>query len=103
MKKLGEVISKTNTGLIVASTSLRDPKRIVGAIVYDKDMRRIGRVIDVIGPVESPYVVIKPDSKDILGFIGENTLLYYYVERKPRRKTRSRRTRGKKGRKQYRR
>lgn len=85
MRRLGAIVTKTKTGLIVVKASLRDPRRIIGAIVYDKDMKRVGKIVDVMGPVDSPYVVVKPDSKEIADLI-EPGYLYYYLERKYRRR-----------------
>ncbi len=85
MRKLGSIVSRTRTGLIVVKTELKDPRRTVGAIVYDEAMKRIGRIIDVIGPVDSPYVVVKPDSREIVDLIEPGNL-YYYIERKTRRR-----------------
>lgn len=81
MRRLGEYIHSTKEGLIIVKTVLKDPRKIVGSIVYDKDMRRVGRIVDVIGRVDSPYVVVKPETKDILAVI-EPGPLYYYVEKK---------------------
>jgi len=89
MKKLGELKHTTKTGLIVVKAFVKDPRSIVGAIAYDKDMRRIGKIVDVIGNVESPYVIIKPETKDILDLL-EPGPVYYYVERKKRSKVRGR-------------
>jgi len=87
MRRLGTIVSKTKTGLIVVKSQLKDPRRIVGAIVYDKDMKRVGKIVDVMGPIDSPYVVVKPDSKEIADLI-ESGYLYYYIERRPRRRGR---------------
>ncbi len=85
MRRLGTIVSKTKAGLIVVKSQLKDPRRIVGAIVYDKYMKRIGKIVDVMGPVDSPYVVVKPDSKEIVDLI-ESGYLYYYIERKSRKR-----------------
>lgn len=74
----------TKDGLVVVKSALKDPRRLVGSIVYDKDMRRIGRIVDVIGRVDSPYVIVKPEAKDITAII-EPGPVYYYVEKKLRR------------------
>ncbi len=84
MKKLGELLHKTNTGLLIVRSSHRDPRRLVGAIVYDRDMRRIGRIVDVIGPTESPYIVVKPESREIADLV-EPGPVYFYLEKKPTR------------------
>ncbi len=84
MKKLGYIISKTKEGLIIAKSTIKDPRRLVGHIAYDKDLKRIGKIIDVIGRVDQPFIVIKPESKDVIEFI-ETGPVYYYVEKRTRR------------------
>ncbi len=84
MKKLGYIISKTKDGLIIAKSTIKDPRRLVGHIAYDKDLKRIGKIIDVIGRVDQPFIVIKPESKDVIEFI-ETGPVYYYVEKRTRR------------------
>ena len=84
MKKLGYIISKTKDGLIIAKSMIKDPRRLVGHIAYDKDLKRIGKIVDVIGRVDQPFVVIKPESKDVIEFI-ETGPVYYYVEKRTRR------------------
>ncbi|MEM4576871.1 MAG: Gar1/Naf1 family protein [Candidatus Nezhaarchaeales archaeon] len=55
---LGSVLhtSKSNK-LVVKCFSKVVPK--VGSLVYDNKSRLIGSVFDVIGPVSSPYILIK--------------------------------------------
>ncbi len=105
MRRLGEIVVKTRDKLLIVKSKLRDPRRIVGAIVYDRDLRRIGKVVDVIGRIDKPYVVVKPDNKDIVDYI-EPGPVYYYVEKRPLRRARrrgragkSKRGRGRSGRK----
>ncbi|WFO76104.1 RNA-binding protein [Desulfurococcaceae archaeon MEX13E-LK6-19] len=84
MRRLGELLHATKDGLLVVKSALKDPRKLVGSIVYDRDMKRIGRIVDVIGRTDSPYVIVKPESKDIIAVI-EPGPVYYFVERKKRR------------------
>jgi len=56
---LGSVLhlSKSNK-LVVKSSSKAIPK--IGDPIYDGKNRVIGLVYDVVGPVSSPYVLVKP-------------------------------------------
>jgi RNA-binding protein len=36
----------------------------MGAAVIDENLKTVGRIFDIIGPVTSPYAVIKPSVKD---------------------------------------
>ncbi|MBP2031171.1 RNA-binding protein [Methanohalophilus levihalophilus] len=65
MKRLGTVSSIDGQGKLViraaeglTSGSLKDLPRI-GSVVMDQKVKRIGKVSSVIGPVSSPYVVVK--------------------------------------------
>jgi len=40
----------------------KSPK--IGSEVVDENLRVVGRVFDIIGPVSSPYVVVKPTAKE---------------------------------------
>ncbi len=96
MKKLGYIISKTRDGLIIARSMIKDPRRLVGHIAYDKDLKRIGKIVDVIGRVDQPFVVIKPESKDVIEFIGTGPV-YYYVEKRTKRFLRRKGRKAKRG------
>lgn len=87
MKKLGNLYVKTKSKLLVAKSIIDNPKQVIGAEVYDNNMRKIGLVIDVIGQVSNPYVVIKPDSSEVIDYLDIGSVLYYLVRRKRFRKT----------------
>jgi RNA-binding protein len=36
----------------------------MGAAVIDENLKTVGRIFDIIGPVTSPYAVIKPSVKN---------------------------------------
>ena len=59
MRRVGEV-SRTAQGLAI----LRSPDEShpdVGTVVVDSDLGTVGRVVDVFGPIERPYVAVSPD------------------------------------------
>ena len=64
MRRLGKLLHKSlMTGnLIVKAVTV--PK--IGEKVYDGEMRLIGFVYDVFGPVKSPYVSVKPRNPNVL-------------------------------------
>jgi rRNA processing protein Gar1 len=95
LKKLGRLHVIARDGSIVVESMVKNPDKLVGAIVYNKDMRRIGRVYDVIGRVDKPYVIVRPNSKELVEDLEQDAILYYYMPR-PRK---SRRRRGGSGRK----
>ena len=60
MKPIGRVLHISSSRNIVVKSVIKiisDPK---GEKVYDKKGRHIGEIIDVIGPLRKPYILIKP-------------------------------------------
>ena len=86
------VLHTTPNGYIVVK--LDDPDNVppLNVKVYDRDLRPIGTLLDVIGPVKEPYAVVKPSMKEYKAAKGE---VLYYKPPKPRRQRAAR-----KGRKQ---
>jgi rRNA processing protein Gar1 len=64
---IGEVYNVVNTGHIIVKLSkyIRNLKKLLGSKAYI-DGENIGFVSDIIGNVESPYIVIKPNDRTIL-------------------------------------
>ena len=69
--------------------------------MFDRNMRRLGIIVDVIGPVEAPYIVVRPESSEIK-LVFEPGVVYFAPPRRERRGKR-RRFSSKKRRKTYRR
>jgi len=61
LQRLGRVLSVTPSQNMVVKTS-EAPK--TGSTVVDENLKIIGKVFDVIGPVSSPYAVIKPSIRN---------------------------------------
>ena len=61
LQRLGRVLSLTPSLNMVVKTE-EAPK--IGSTVIDENLKVVGRVFDVIGPVIAPYAVIKPNIKD---------------------------------------
>ena len=61
LQRLGRVLSVTPSQNMVVKTS-EAPK--IGSTVVDENLKIIGKVFDVIGPVSSPYAVIKPSIRN---------------------------------------
>ncbi len=90
VRRLGVVLHATRNGYIVVKPD--DPKRLpqLGLPVYDWELRRkYGTLLDVIGPVDSPLLVVKPESKEVLKEVRPGDELYY-VPPRPRRRGRRR-------------
>ncbi len=61
LQKLGKVLNVTPSQNLVLKIE-KPPK--MGAAVIDENLKVVGRIFDIIGPVSSPYAVIKPSVKD---------------------------------------
>lgn len=66
MKRLGITLHIVQKKLIVRDPATREgnvrPPKINSVVVNHKRMK-IGRVFDVFGPIENPYIVVKPYRK----------------------------------------
>ena len=61
LQRLGKVLSVTPSQSIVVKLD-KTPK--VGSTIVDENLKVVGRIFDIIGPVSSPYAVIRPSVKD---------------------------------------
>lgn len=68
MERLGTV-DRIAQGLLVVTT---DTEASVGSEVVDQDLQSIGTLVELFGPVESPYAVVAPvDDADLTSRLGE--------------------------------
>lgn len=56
MKVLGKTSHIANSGKLIVITDKTPP---AGAIVFDKNKTKIGKINDIFGPVKTPYVSIR--------------------------------------------
>ena len=57
LQKLGRVRALTPSKNIIIKTE-KAPK--IGSEVVDENLKVVGKVFDIIGPVSAPYAVVKP-------------------------------------------
>ncbi len=94
IRTLGSVLHITPSRLIVVKISKPNEVPPLHCEVIDANNELIGHVIDVIGPVEAPFAVIKPVKLSALSFVKPSTVLFYRCKaRKARRKHRRRQRR----------
>ena len=80
MRRIGKVLHVTKAGeIIVRSESNQVPR--IGDEVFGPDLKRVGVVADVFGPVASPYVAVRPLVDDPSQLVGQ----VLYVGRRGRR------------------
>jgi len=63
LRRLGYFIHTTASGKMLVKLTVPRPPRI-GSRVFDRNGKYVGRVVDVIGPIRSPYVLVKPARKE---------------------------------------
>ncbi len=61
LQRLGKVLNVTPSSSLIVKTE-SPPK--LGCEVVDEGLNVVGKVFDIIGPVSSPYAVIKPNVKN---------------------------------------
>ena len=65
MKKLGKIVSKEKKHIVLKTDKLVK----LGAKIFDEKGILIGHVTDYFGPVDGPYMLIKPtrDAEHLIG------------------------------------
>ena len=81
MQRLGRVSNLTPSQNIVVKLD-KTPK--IGVPVVDENLKTVGKVFDIIGPVSSPYAVVKPTFRKPDKLAGKQ--LYMLLSKKERSK-----------------
>jgi RNA-binding protein len=70
MRRVGTVV-RTAGGLAVARGEAGEEPPRIGATVVDESLSTVGRVVDVFGPVDRPYVAVTPsDDEGLAALVG---------------------------------
>lgn len=69
MRRIGEVARLAAGTVVVRSPD--DTYPAIGTDVVDERLDRVGRVVDVMGPTDRPYLVVTPDSETPAGLLNE--------------------------------
>ena len=70
MRRIGTV-ARTAQGLAVVRCD-DDDRPDIGAAALDESLSPVGRVVDVFGPVDRPYVAVTPrGGVDLLSLLGQ--------------------------------
>jgi len=85
LRRLGQVLHISSDGNLILRAE--EPSKI-GAKVIDGHKRRVGVVLDVFGPIDSPYISVKPESADAEGLVGRSLFI---LQRKKRGRRKRRR------------
>ena len=81
MQRLGRVLNVTPSQNVVVKTD-KPPK--IGLTVVDENLKVVGKIFDIIGPVSAPYAVVKPAIKEPEKLT--NKQLYMILSKKERSK-----------------
>lgn len=76
LRKLGKVLHVSKRGSLILRTEKTPP---VGpdTVVMNKKAEEIGSILDVFGPVKSPYVSVRPKEKSGMDeYVGQT--LYFF-------------------------
>jgi RNA-binding protein len=69
MRRLGDVVRTAQGLAVVRSPDESTPD--IGTPVVDESLTDVGRVVDVFGPVDRPYVAVSPEgSVRLAGLVG---------------------------------
>lgn len=83
LKRLGHVLHVSSSrNLILKAETL--PK--IGDMVIDENLKAVGSVFDIIGPVSSPYVTVKPTTTEPQRTVGNTLYTVPSSGRKEKRK-----------------
>jgi RNA-binding protein len=64
MRRVGEVVRTAQGLAILRANPDADDDRLreeIGTMVLDDSLESVGRVVDVFGPVDRPYLAVTPD------------------------------------------
>jgi len=79
--RLGKALNVTPSQNVVVKTE-KTPQ--IGSAVVDENLKVVGKIFDIIGPVSSPYAVVKPAIKEPEKLT--NKQLYMLLSKKERSK-----------------
>ncbi len=95
MKVLGNTSHIANSGKLIVISDKTPP---AGALVFDKNKNKIGKIVDIFGPVKTPFISIRifksANIKNLENNFGEE--VYISSNRKNKRGNKSRQKKNKK-------
>ena len=74
MRRLGTVLHVIHNGELIVQCNGMMKESWLNAVVLSEDLKRLGKVVDIFGPVSRPYCSIKP-------FKGSKPRIYELKER----------------------
>ncbi|MFB6110622.1 MAG: H/ACA ribonucleoprotein complex subunit GAR1 [Halodesulfurarchaeum sp.] len=74
MRRLGTVV-RTRGDVLVVRAAAGDPPDI-GTMAIDESLETVGRVVDVFGPTEHPYLAVSPIDSIAAASLLQDTLYW---------------------------
>lgn len=68
MKRIGRVSHLSNSGKLVLRTKHEER---VGVKVLNDELKTVGMIVDVFGPVDHPYISVRPVIHDPETYVGK--------------------------------
>ncbi len=69
IQRLGTVVNTAQNLVVVRAPESASPS--IGTVVIDESLDDVGRIVDVFGPVDRPYVAVDPRSDtQVVGLLG---------------------------------
>lgn len=87
LRRLGKPLHLSAHGDLIIRVDYT-PK--IGSKVVTKDLKEVGRVFDVFGPVKAPYVSVKPQVETSVAEKLVDEVLYELVEKKKEKQSKKR-------------
>ena len=81
MQRIGRVLHLSSSRSLIVKIE-NTPK--IGETVVDENLKPIGKVFDILGPVSSPYAVVKPTLREAEKLAGKT--LYVFPSKGERRR-----------------
>lgn len=86
LRFLGLAETYTKEGYLLIKPHVKNVLRYIGAVVHNSTGRNIGVIVDIIGRVEDPRLVVRLEHRDLGEILAtRKERIYYTFPRKPRR------------------
>jgi RNA-binding protein len=81
LQRIGRVLHLSSSRSLIVKIE-KTPK--IGETVVDENLKPVGKVFDIFGPVSSPYAVVKPTLREAEKLAGKT--LYVFPSKGERRR-----------------
>ena len=96
MEKIGEIMHLAKSGRLIVKVEQNIDHRLIGQLLIDDKGAKVGKIIELIGPVKSPYASVIPtiNSKYSIGGVvyKSHSLNHRFNSSKKRDRVRRKRT-----------